>query len=168
MNKKYYSALICGFGASVILTFPGSKNFACCLFIPLAAAVSIYLFRRSTHSIDKMETGMGILLGLITGIFAAVFSTGFDLLITYLTKSNELVQNFPEVEALINKMNLGESAANAISLIKEMTNAIRQNGFSIIFAVMILVSNLISYAIFGLVGGAVATAIINSRVKNSQ
>jgi hypothetical protein len=108
------------------------------------------------------------MLGFLTGLFAALFSTGFDVFITLLTRSNELVQNFPEAEALINKMNLGEGAQEAIKLIKQMTEDIQQNGFSLLFTIMILASNLISYIIFGLVGGGVATAIINSRVKNSQ
>ncbi len=168
MNTKYYPSLISGFGAAVILTIPGTKNFACCLLIPIASALSIYLFRKSTNSNDRLSTSIGLLLGFLTGLFAALFSSGFDVLLTYLTKSNELVQNFPEVEAIINKMNLGKSAEQAINLIKGMTNDIQQNGFSFLFAIMILVSNLISYTIFGLVGGGVATAIINNRVKNSE
>ncbi len=168
MNKKYYPSLISGFGVAVILTIPGTKSLACCLLIPIASAFSIFLFRKSIKSMGRLDTGTGLMLGFLTGLFAALFSTGFDVFITYLTRSNELVQNFPEAEALINKMNLGEGAQEAITLIKEMTKDIQQNGFSFLFTIMILASNLISYIIFGLVGGGIATAIINSRVKNSQ
>lgn len=168
MNKKYYPSLISGFGAAVILTIPGTKNLACCLLIPVASALSIFLYRKSIKSIDRLDTGTGLLLGFLTGLFAALFSTGFDIFITYLTRSNELIQNFPEAEAMIKKMNLGKSADEAIKLIKGLTKDIQQNGFSLLFAIMILVSNLISYLTFGLIGGGVATAIINSRVKNSK
>jgi len=168
MNNKYYPSLICGFSAAVITTIPGAKSLACCLFLPVAAAASIYLYRRSINTFNRMNTGTGILLGFFTGVFAAIFSTGFEVLITYLTKANELVNNFPEVESLINKMNLGEAAKQSIDMIREMTTEIQSKGFSLLFTFMILISNIISYIIFGIVGGVVSTAIINSRVKISK
>ncbi len=168
MTEKYYPSLISGFGVAVILSFPGAKNFACCLFVPLAAAISIFLYRRSTNSTDKLQTGTGLMLGFLTGLFAAFFSTGLDTIITLVTKSNDLIKNFPEAESILRQMKLGEAGEESIALIKKMMADVQQHGFSLLLTLMMLITNLISYILFGLVGGVAATAIINNRLKNSK
>ena len=167
MNNKLYPSLISGFGAAVFISIPGAKTFACCLFVPIAAAVSLYLYRRSTNDKERLSTGTGLMFGLITGLFAALFGTGLEVLITFLTKTNELVANLPQTETILRQMNLGEAGEQSLALLKEMAKEIQQKGFSPLLFTVIFITNLISFVIFGLIGGGVATAIINSRVKNS-
>ncbi|MCK7524986.1 MAG: hypothetical protein MZV64_48975 [Ignavibacteriales bacterium] len=52
--KKYLPTLVCGFGAAVLSTVPGIKNFSCCLIVPAAAAISILLDKKINNSNEKV------------------------------------------------------------------------------------------------------------------
>ena len=60
-------------------------------------------------------------------------------------------------------MNIGQAADDAMELLKQMVAEIQSKGFSFYFSLIITLTNLISYSIFGMLGGVVATAIINKR-----
>jgi hypothetical protein len=163
MNKKYLPALVCGFGAAVLTTIPGMESIACCLLAPAASGASIFLYKKSQPSEKKISTGTGIFLGFLTAIFAALFASGFELIITYITNTTDLVASIPQAEQVIMDMNLGPAAEESIELLKKMISDIQATGFSFLYAVLITASNLITYSIFGMIGGLVATAIINKR-----
>lgn len=168
MNKKYLPALVCGFGAAVLTTVPGMEGIACCLLVPVASGISIVLYKKSQQGILKIETGTGIMLGLLTAIFAALFASGFEIILTYLTRTSDLVTSLPQAESVIKDMNIGPAADEAMELLKQMVAEIQSKGFSFYFSLIITLTNLISYSIFGMIGGVVATAIINKRNINSN
>jgi len=168
MNKKYLPALVSGFGAAVLTTIPGAESFACCLLVPIASGVSITLYKKSQPEILKIETGTGLMLGFLTALFAAIFASSFEILITYLTRTSDLSVSMPQAEQLIREMNLGTTAEESIEILKQMITDIQTTGFSFLYSVLITVTNLISYTIFGLLGGLVATAIINKRNINTN
>jgi len=168
MNKKYLPALVCGFGTAVITTVPGMGSIACCLLVPVASGISIVLYKKSQHGIFKIETGTGIMLGLLTAIFATLFASGFEIIITYLTRTSDLVTSLPQAESVIKDMNIGPAADEAMELLKQMVADIQSKGFSFYFTLIITLTNLISYSIFGMIGGVVATAIINKRNISSN
>ena len=167
MNKKYLPALVCGFGAAVLTTIPGMDAIACCLLAPVASGMSIFLYKKSQTGILKIETGTGILLGLLTAIFAALFASGFEIIITYITRTTDLITSIPQAESVIRNMNLGPAADESIEVLKGMIIDIQSTGFSLLYSVMITLANLITYSIFGVIGGVIATAIINKRNINS-
>jgi len=167
MNKKYLPALVCGFGAAVLTTIPGMENIACCLLAPVAAGASIFLYKKSQPDLLKIGTGTGVILGLLTAIFAALFSSCFEIIITYITRTSDLVTSIPQAESVVKDMNLGPAAKDSIDLLKRMVADIQLNGFSILYAFLITVTNLITYSIFGILGGVIATAILNKKNINS-
>lgn len=166
MNKKYLSALVCGFGAAVLTTIPGIQTIACCLLAPIASAVSIFLYKKSQPDLLKIKTSTGIFLGFLTAVFAAIFASGFEIIITYLTRTSDLIVSMPQAEKVIKDMNLGPAAEESMILLKQMIADIQSNGFSFLYAFLITTTNLITYSIFGMLGGIIGTAIINK--KNSQ
>jgi len=163
MNKKYLPALVCGFGASVLTTIPGMESIACCLLAPIASGISIFLYKKSQPGIYKIGTGTGIVLGLLTAIFAALFASSFEIVITYITKTSDLATSMPQAEQVVKDMNLGQAAEESIKVLKQMMSDIQSKGFSFLYALLITLTNLITYSIFGMIGGMVATAIINKR-----
>jgi len=163
MNKKYLSALVCGFGAAVLTTIPGIQTIACCFLAPIASAISIFLYKKSEPGLIKINTGTGIFLGLMTAIFAALFASGLEIIITYITKSSDLVVSMPQAEKVVKDMNLGPAADESIEVLKQMVNDIQSKGFSSLYALLITITNLITYSIFGMLGGLIGTAIINRR-----
>lgn len=168
MNKKYLPALVCGFGAAVLTTIPGMKGIACCLLAPVASGISIVLYKKSQPGLVKINTGTGVLLGLLTAIFAAIFASSFEIIITYVTHSSDLVTSLPQAESVVKDMNLGPAAEESIKLLKKMTADIQSTGFSFMYTFLITITNLITYSIFGMLGGLVATAILNKRNINQS
>ena len=152
MNKDYLPAIVCGFGAAVLTTIPGFKNFTCCLLVPVASFVAIVLYKKTNRLDEKIAVSKAIILGLLTGIVAALFSTFFDLLITYITHSNEFIAGLPQTELIISDLNMGAIMDESLKLIKQMGKDIEANGFSVLYTIMIFLSNIITYTIFGILG----------------
>ncbi len=165
MNKLLLPALVCGFSTAVLTTIPGLESIACCLLIPVAAFIAVRLYKRSNPELTKLKTGNGVLLGLFTGIVAALFASVFEILLTYITKTNDLVMGFPQAEQVIRDLNLGDEANESIQLLKRMVEEIRLKGFSLLYSVIITFTNLLTYSIFGMLGGVIGTAVINKRNK---
>lgn len=166
MNKnKYLPTLVCGFGAAVLSTVPGIKNFSCCLIVPAAAAISILLDRKINHYNDKALLGKSIGFGFLTGLFATIFITIFEMLVTYFTKSNDLIQSLPQTEIMMRQWNLGPMIEESLKLIKSVSKDIQKNGFSTIYLLMILLSNFMVNSIFGMIGGALGMSLANRKLR---
>lgn len=163
INKNYLPAIVCGFGAAVITTIPGFKNLGCCLLVPAASILTIVLYKKSNHLNEKIAVSKAIVLGLITGIVAALFATFFDLVITYITHSNEFITGLPQTELIVKDFNLGPIMDESLKLIKIMAKDIEATGFSTLYTIMIFISNILTYIIFGILGGALGAAILNRR-----
>jgi hypothetical protein len=165
MSKKYLSALVCGFGAAVLTTIPVIQTIACCLLAPVASAASIFLYKKSQPDLLKIKTGTGIFLGILTAIFAALFASGFEIIITYFAKTSDLVASMPQAEKVIKDMKLGPAAEESLIVISQMISDIQSKGFSFLYTLLITATNLITYSIFGMLGGVIGTAIINKRTN---
>lgn len=163
--KKYLPTLVCGFGAAVLSTVPGIKNFSCCLLVPAAAAFSILLDKKINHIDEKVALGKAFGFGFLTGLSATIFITLFEMLLTYFTKSNDFIQALPQTELLMRQWNLGPMIDESLKLMKSMGKEIETTGFSFIYLFLILSSNFITNTIFGMIGGALGMSLIN-RKKN--
>lgn len=168
INKKYLPTLVCGFAAAVFSTVPGIKNFSCCLIVPGAAAISIMLDKKITQSNDKILLGKSIGFGFLTGLFATLFITVFEILLTYFAKSNDFVQSLPEIELTIRQWNLGSMMNESLKLIKSTAKDIGKTGFSFIYLLMILSSNFITNSIFGIIGGALGMSLANRKLREDE
>lgn len=166
--KKYTSPLVCGFGASVLSIIPELKMLACCLVIPVAALLSLFLDQKINRLNEKIDSRKAITFGLLTGLFAALFATSFDILLTMITRTNDFVQTLPQTESLIREYNLGPIVDDTIKLLKEMISDIKNNGFSGLYAFAMLFSNLVINTLFGLIGGLIGMNYLNKRKINQN
>ncbi len=167
MNKqKLFPPLVSGFAAAVLTTVPGVKNMGCCLIVPLAAVLALFL----DHKINKTQLPINfktaVLFGILTGIFAAVFSTLFDVLITFITKSNDFVEALPQTEMLISQYKLGALLDQTMAIMHQMVHDIKTYGFSFLYTVGIFTSNLLINTIFGFLGGLIGMSFLNKRLQN--
>ena len=164
--KKYLSAFVCGFGAGVMQVVPVAKSFSCCLIIPAAAFLALTLEQKSTNNYERIMPGKAILVGLATGLYAAVFGSFFDLLITFITKNNDIVATFPEFQKMITDFPIAlsqEMVDEILNLMRTIRDEIVDTGFSLFYAVSVFFSNLFIDTIFGMIGGLVGAQIINNR-----
>ena len=161
--KKYLSAFVCGFGAGVLQVVPVAKSFSCCLIIPAAAGLALFLEQKSTNNFERILPGKSIIIGLLTGLYAALFGSFFDLLITFITKNNDLVAAFPEIQKMVTDFASQELADEILALFSQMRDEIIGNGFSLLYAISVVFSNLFMNIIFGIIGGLVGAQVINNR-----
>jgi len=166
--KKYLPTLVCGFGAAVLSTVPGIKNFSCCLLVPAAAAISILLDKKITNSNEKVLLGKSIGFGFLTGLFATLFITTFEMLLTFFTRSNDFIQSLPQTELIMRQWDLGPMVDESLKLIKSVSKDIQKNGFSFIYLLMILSSNFIVNSIFGMLGGALGMSLANRKYREDK
>lgn len=163
--NKYFPAIVCGFAAAVLTTVPGIKNFGCCLLVPAAAIFSVMIHQKITKSSDAPETSEVILFGLFTGLTAALFATCFDVLLTYISHSNEFVENLAEAEGVWKGLSSNQIVQQTFALMDKMASNIKVSGFSGYYTALILFSNAVTFAIFGMVGGIFGRIIIRRQIK---
>ncbi|MFC2094739.1 hypothetical protein ACFLSH_03825 [Bacteroidota bacterium] len=159
--NKYLPSIVTGFGAAVLSTIPGVKNLNCCLIIPAAAFLSVYLYHRSTGNDFPIKLNKALSYGLITGLIAALFSSSFEVLITYITHSNDLVVGLEQTEEMMLDLKLGKLIEASMEIMRSMVIEIEATGFSAIYTVMITISNLFIFSIFGMLGGLLGMAVLN-------
>ncbi len=161
--NKYLPSIITGFGAAVLSTVPGIKNVNCCLIIPVAAFLSLYLYNKSTGNDSPIKLNIALSYGLITGLTAAFFSSLFDILITFITHSNDLVVGLEQTEEMMQELKLGALMDASMEIMRTMVKEIEATGFSALYTVMITISNFFIFSIFGMLGGLLGMAVLNKR-----
>jgi hypothetical protein len=162
-SKKYIAPLACGFGAAVLSVIPGLKALACCLIVPLAAILSLVLDQKINNIIENISSKKAIIFGVLTGIYSAIFASGFEIMITYVAKTNDFVESIPATEALLRDYDLGPLLDHSMGIINKMAEDIKTNGFSLLYSLMILFSNLLINTIFGLLGGLLGMVFLNRK-----
>lgn len=162
-THKYLPSLVCGFSAAVISTIPGIKSIGCCLIVPAAAWFSLVLNHKINKALPPVTPQDAFFFGILTGVFAAIFSTGFDILITFIMHTNDFVQSLPQTETIVRQWNLGDIWNRTQLLLKKMSADIQSNGFSLLYTIAILFSNLIIDMVFGTIGGLLGMMIQNKK-----
>jgi hypothetical protein len=170
--KKYLPTMVCGFGAAVLSTVPGIKNFSCCLIVPAAAAISILIDKKINNSNEKVLIGKTLGFGFLTGLFATLFITTFEMLLTYFIKSNDFIQTLPQTEIVMRQTDLGsffgKMVDESLKLSKSVSKEIQKHGFSFIYLLMIFSSNFIINSVFGMIGGALGMSLANRKSRDED
>lgn len=167
--NRYLPALVTGFAAAVLSVVPIVKSFTCCLIIPFAAYLALVLDQRANRKYEHISPGHAVFIGIFTGLFAALFSTSLELIITAITKSNDLVEGFGSMQNMINSFPLDRQLKQqVIDLMAGIVNEIKTSGFSLLYTITLLFNNLIVNVIFGLAGALIGRQIINSRLNKSN
>lgn len=165
--RKYLSAFVVGFGAGVMQVVPVAKSFACCIIIPMSAYFALTLDQRANKTINQiMPVSRAAIIGLLTGIYAAIFGSFFDVFITFITKNNDIIAVFPEFQRMLDGFPVTQALKDEVlNLYSAVIDQIRNSGFSLLYSLSIFFNNLIINSIFGLIGGVVGVQIINSRTR---
>jgi uncharacterized membrane protein YfcA len=159
---------VCGFAAGVLQIVPIAKTFSCCFILPLAAFFSLILDQRANRNFGNIPMKKALTFGLITGLYAALFGSLFDILITLITKQNEIVAMFPELQKMITNFPLNqEIKKQVLGWFEIIRNDILNYGFSPFYTMSVVLNNIIVDPIFGIVGGMIGAKIINRKNQNT-
>ncbi|MCK9281929.1 MAG: hypothetical protein M0P71_14990 [Melioribacteraceae bacterium] len=162
--KKYLPSIVSGFGAGVLQIVPILKGLACCLIVPAAAYAAVLLHKKSNHPTTKIDYKTGLVIGLLTGVFAALFGSSFEIIITFITKQNDVMGSFGQIQQMLSTLPITPALRQEVlDMIAGVNNDIAMYGFSTLYTVSIIMNNFIVNTIFGMVGGLVAVKIIDSK-----
>lgn len=161
--KKYLPTFIAGFGAAVLSIVPGIKSFSCCLIVPGAAILALILDQRVNKNSERIAVRKAAMFGFMTGLFATFFITGLDVLITFITRTNDFIDALPQSESLIRELKFGPMAEESLKLMKQMAKQIQKTGFSPFYLFILFMSNFIINSIFGVIGGFVGMGLLNKK-----
>lgn len=161
MNNKYLPSLVTGFAAGVLLSVPGVKNFVFFITIPAAVYFALLLNIKLNDGSLPVKTRTAILFGVLTGLWAAFFSSMFDTLLTYVSRNNDFVEAFPEMQKRVQELNLGKISEEVIGMFKKMYSDIKYKGFSPLYTFVLLISNFFMDVLFGILGGLISRIYLN-------
>lgn len=164
VKNKYFPTVVTGFAAAVLSVVPGLKGFAFFFLFPGAILLAVWLSQKILNQPGRISAAEAILFGLFTGISLALFSSLFELISTYFTKSHEMIALLPQLELSLAQLNLGELAKPSIDLLRSFGREIAATGFSPFFSLFIIFNNLFSNVLFGLIFGLGSMLIHNSRI----
>ncbi len=171
MNTRFSPALVAGFAAAVLSTIPFMSFMSCCLIIPGASILALS-FHFKIVGLYRIKTKEAIIIGLTTGMFAALFMTAFDFLITYLTKTNNFSQSFTEAEKMFRSLLLDNKSMTpaefdmAMSPLRKMVYDINTTGLSAFYTATIFLQNLFGNSLFGSLGGIIGASLFKKKINN--
>ena len=159
--SKLIPALIGGCVMGVLSTIPiiNMGNCLCCMWILLGGAVGVYFYQRDFPPGSTFTSGDGAIVGLLSGIFGALFST-------FLGYFFMAIGDFNPAKDILE--GLLESRGDLSPEVEELLEDLQDSGFISPFFVFIgFFFNLIIDALFGTIGGVIGAAIFGKR-KQAQ
>lgn len=141
--------LISGLIAGILSSIPvvNFLNVICCLWILVGGVIAVYMLTSSAGR--KIEYGEGALIGLLSGLVAAVICTVVNSILTLIgfnmgmVMMQRLAHRFPQFEQF-----------------KDFAVLPR---FGVSFVIITLLSSLLFYGAFGALGGVIGTAIYGKK-----
>jgi hypothetical protein len=167
MKNKYSPAIVIGFGAAALSTIPILKGFPMCLIVPLAVYFTLTVHFK-LNGLYKIPPGRALFLGFLTGLSSAVFSGIFETLITYFTRTNDLIENFPAVEDMFRGIFTGQDIDKMMIPLRTMRTEIQTTGFSLLYSISMSFGYIFMDVFMGLVGGAIFTSFFHKKFKESN
>jgi hypothetical protein len=159
--NKFTPIIISAAVMTIISIFPliNLINLFCCAGIIAGGFAGAAFYAKQLEkagSIIQFKDGAAI--GAFSGLLAAIIVAAFNVFITMLSSQNPI----PEMYKLIDSMNIS-IPPEADRFMKRISDEYSNSGFSITLTIINLVSNLITYPLFGFVGGIIASSLFDKR-----
>ncbi|CAN5402746.1 hypothetical protein BH10BAC5_BH10BAC5_07730 [soil metagenome] len=136
-------------------------NMLCCIGIPLGGFLGVSNFFKQTQNLNtKFEIKDGVLIGVFSGVLAGIIVAGVNLmftLFTHVNPINEMLDLFSQM-----KLNIDPGVENYMQKLSAEYN---DKGFSPTLTIFQLLTNLIFYPLFGMIGAVIGVSIFSKRIK---
>lgn len=167
--KKILAPLICGFAIGVVQNVPIFGSFSCCVLLPLAAYYSLILDQKANRNYDYIPYTKGLLFGFLTGVFAALFGTFLDVILTLIFKSNNFTMMINDFVKSIESFPLDPAMKKEVAdILIKAKDDITQYGFSLFYTFSLTIDQLFINSIFGSIGGLIGVKIINTNKNRNS
>lgn len=148
---------------TLISVFPilNLMNLFCCAGVIAGGFAGVYSYRKQLQDTGITLTHKdGGMIGILSGILAAVLVTGFGLIISLFSESNPIL----EVMKAFDEMNI-QTPPEVAKYVEDFSNEYNDYGFSPSITIISFISNIILYPLFGAIGALLAVSLFNK--KNS-
>ena len=136
-------------------------NMLCCIGIPLGGFIGVSnLFKQTQKLNTKFETKDGILIGVFSGILAGIIVAGVNLMFTLFTHVNPINEMLDVFSQL--KLSIDPGVENYMN---KLSSEYSDKGFSPTLTIFQLITNLIFYPLFGMIGAILGVSILSKRAK---
>jgi len=155
MPSKLTPALIGGAVMGILSSVPviAAGNCVCCMWIILGGILAGYYYSKSLPPGVEFQSGDGAVVGLLAGIFGALFST----FITY-ALHNLGLQNMDMFEQIFESN--PEIPPEVEDFFREWQD---EGGFNMAMAAIMLISSTLVNALFGTIGGILSTRLFKNK-----
>ena len=147
-----------------VFPFLNFLNFLCCAGVMLGSFLgTAYYYKQLKNINETIQFKDGAAIGLLSGILSALITLFILTLMTIAFKQNPV----PMLYELIDKqgINIPPEAEN---LLRKISDEYNRSGFSITITIINLIAYLITYPLFGILGGIIGVSIFRKReMKNS-
>ncbi|MBU2444270.1 MAG: hypothetical protein KJ666_01685 [Bacteroidetes bacterium] len=157
-NKRILPALVCGFGVAVISIVPVVQAMNCCVFVPLAGGLGVYLVFKQSRSDEgfKLKSSEAMIMGLLIGLVSGFFDAIFQSILIAVSKTNPIDDAIFIIKEYVQITDIPE-------IILNMAKEIDENRFSLMLTISIFFTNFIINSIFAAIGGLIGIPMIKRR-----
>jgi hypothetical protein len=155
------TAIMTGIAVIPLLNF---INLFFCMGIILGGMAGVFIYARHASALGILLTQKdGIMIGLLSGILSAVLVSGINMLIMIYSNVNPVIE--------VSKM-IKDSGMQLPPAVDDQLNKFSEDfsryGFSPTIAVFSLVSNMIIYPLFGILGGLLGVSIKIKKINKTE
>lgn len=157
--SKVKPALIAGVACGVASSIPivNCINVCCCALIIGGGFLAAFLYLKEAPPTAAAPYGDGAVLGLLAGVFGALTATVIGIPLRLLMMRIGFQPDMAQLEEALQNADLPPQAL-------EFIQQFLSGGGLGLFAILIsLITSLIIYSIFGLVGGIIGVAVLHKK-----
>jgi hypothetical protein len=142
-----------------ILPFINFINLFFCSGIMLGGLVGVFVYNRQLTGTElKLTSKDGVMIGILCGILSGILVATFNFIFMLMAKHNPI----DETMTLMDKFSL---PPEVVEQMNKFSNEFNNYGFSPTISIVSLISNLIIYPLFGMIGAVIGVTIINRKNK---
>lgn len=153
--------------AAVMVVFssvPGLNllNTFCCMGIMLGGFIGVTYYSRQIISNNLLLSQKdSVLIGILSGIIAAVINTGIGLAISLFSKINPIA----EIMELMSQVGR-EMPPEALQIMEKLSQEFTKYGYSPTLTIITLIFNIVLYPLFGMLGSFIAYQVYKRKNMN--
>lgn len=167
MQPSKFTPIIISTGLMTFISlfpFLNLVNFLCCAgIIGGGFAGAAYYAKQLSKTGSRVIFKDGAMIGLLSGFLSALIVVVFTTLITMITAQNPI----PEVEKMFETYGY-PLPPEAQKMLQKISDEYSRSGFSITLTLVNLGAYIVTFPLFGAVGGMIASAVYGKRKADEQ
>jgi hypothetical protein len=164
--SKLRASIIAGFAIAAVSSLPFISiiNCCCCAGVLLGGVLGVYLYNKELSNQFTLEASDSVVVGIISGIFAAFLSTIFSMIVLTLIGPTEQQFLREIMDRIINELERsGDISADAIDELRSQVDSSLRGEIGFVGFLIALFANLIIYPVFSALGALIGYAFLRRK-----